>query len=202
MIQVEHGPARRRARAALAVFLLALAACGGEPGDRGDSPAPRLVILYVACTVNKAFLSPYEPSVRFTPELGHFAEGAPAFPIHLGGPVGLDPLQVLHRVPGRISGGLEVATGIHVGGDLDDVARYILEDPVHARAHLRLALGYSGWAGGQLEAELALSSWLPAPPDAELVFGGAGPEVWRKVGRSLGRSAGGLAAQPPDPPGD
>jgi putative transcriptional regulator len=127
------------------------------------------------------------------------AEEAPAFPIYLGGPVGLDTLQVLHRVPERISGGVEVASGIHVGGELADVARYVLEDPEHAQEHLRLALGYSGWAGGQLEAELALSSWLPAPPDPELVFGGEGPDVWRKVVRSLGRSAEGLAEQPPDP---
>jgi putative transcriptional regulator len=127
------------------------------------------------------------------------AEDAPAFPIYLGGPVGLDTLQVLHRAPERVSGGIEVAAGIHVGGELDEVARYLLEDPEGAREHLRLALGYSGWAGGQLEAELALSSWLPAPPDPRLVFGDAGPEAWRRVVRSLGRSAEGLADQPPDP---
>jgi len=84
MIQVEHGPARRlRARAALAVFLLALAACGGEPGEQEHSVAPRLVILYVACTVNKAYLSPYEARVRFTPGFERFAAGARVFRRHV-----------------------------------------------------------------------------------------------------------------------
>jgi arylsulfatase A-like enzyme len=82
MIQVEHGPERRlRARAALALLLLALAGCGGEHGERKRS-APRLVILYVACTVNKDYLAPYEASVRYTPELGRFAAGARVFRRH------------------------------------------------------------------------------------------------------------------------
>jgi len=131
------------------------------------------------------------------PVLG--AEGAPDFPVFIGGPVGLDTLQVLHRVPEHVGGGLEIAAGIHVGGDLDQVARYVLAEPVAARANLRLALGYSGWAGGQLEAELAESAWLPAPPDPALVFGEDGDTVWRRVVRSIGASAEGLADQPPDP---
>jgi putative transcriptional regulator len=126
-------------------------------------------------------------------------EGAPGFPIYVGGPVGLDTLQVLHRVPERITGGIEVARGILVGGELEDVARYVVEDPEAARANLRLTLGYSGWASGQLEAELALSSWLPAAPDPEVVFGREGQEAWRRVVRSLGRTAEGFADEPPDP---
>ena len=42
--------------------LTAASACQQKPS------APRLVILYATCTVNKDFLSPYNPEVRYTPE--------------------------------------------------------------------------------------------------------------------------------------
>lgn len=127
------------------------------------------------------------------------ADDAPAYPVFIGGPVGLDTLQVLHRLPDRIAGGIEVAEGIHVGGELEDVARLVVDDPESARGNLLLALGYSGWAAGQLEAELVQGAWLPAPPSAELVFAGDGQLVWRRVVRSIGEPAEGLADQPPDP---
>jgi len=77
MIQDEKARARRSSgrRAFLVGPLLALTACGAEPGAKRPD-GPRLVILYVACTVNKAFLSPYEARVRFTPEFQRFAAGA------------------------------------------------------------------------------------------------------------------------------
>jgi putative transcriptional regulator len=34
-----------------------------------------------------------------------------------------------------------------------------------------LALGYSGWAAGQLESEIAANGWLHCAADPDLVFG-------------------------------
>jgi arylsulfatase A-like enzyme len=84
MIPDEIARARRlRARATLAALGLALAACGAEPDARESARPPRLVILYAACTVNKAFLAPYEARVRFTPELAAFAAKARVFRRHV-----------------------------------------------------------------------------------------------------------------------
>jgi arylsulfatase A-like enzyme len=47
-----------------------------------DRPQPRLVLLYAPCTVNRLFLSPYDPSVRYTPFLSAFAEGGLVFTKH------------------------------------------------------------------------------------------------------------------------
>ena len=82
MIRDERARARRLFACA-SFAALVLAACGGEPGAKSRPPAPRLVILYVACTVNKAYLSPYEPRARFTPELERFAAGARVFRRHV-----------------------------------------------------------------------------------------------------------------------
>ena len=47
-----------------------------------ESPAPRLVILYATCTVNKDYLSPYKPSIQYTPNLKRFADHATVFTRH------------------------------------------------------------------------------------------------------------------------
>jgi len=55
----------------------------GEPsrdGPRDDQP--RLVLLYAPCTVNKRFLSPYNPQVNYTPRLEAFAREAAVFTRH------------------------------------------------------------------------------------------------------------------------
>jgi putative transcriptional regulator len=45
-----------------------------------------------------------------------------------------------------------------------------------------LALGYAGWAPGQLEAEIQHNGWLHCPPDPELIFG---PDAEAKYARAL-----------------
>jgi putative transcriptional regulator len=42
-------------------------------------------------------------------------------------------------------------------------------------------LGYSGWAPGQLEGELAAGAWLPVPMDEGLLFDVAIAERWEKA---------------------
>ncbi len=44
-----------------------------------------------------------------------------------------------------------------------------------------LALGYAGWAQGQLEAEIQANGWLHASPDNQLVFGADLIDKWTKA---------------------
>ena len=131
------------------------------------------------------------------PQLG--AEDAPELPVFIGGPVGLDTLQVLHCAEKIVPGGVEIAYGVHLGGDLDAIRRYMVEQPEEARRTLRFTLGYAGWGAGQLEEELSGGTWLPAPGTAETVFESDCEGQWRAVVRSIGEGAQGLADQPPDP---
>ena len=118
--------------------------------------------------------------------------------IHAGGPVGLDTLQFVHRVPGRIGGGIELSAGIHLGGDIDQLALFLDERGESASEDVRMILGYAGWGAGQLEAELSGGSWIPASVDPDWVFAADAPGIWRQVVRSLGAAAAGLENLPPD----
>ena len=48
--------------------------------------------------------------------------------------------------------------------------------------HAILALGYAGWAPGQLETEIQSNGWLHCDADADLIFG---DDVDEKYGRAL-----------------
>ena len=54
-----------------------------------------------------------------------------------------------------------------------------------------LALGYAGWAPGQLEQEIQANGWLHCPADSELIFGadisGKYDKALRKIGIDLGQ---------------
>jgi putative transcriptional regulator len=120
------------------------------------------------------------------------------FPVHAGGPVGLDTLQFVHRVPTEIPGGLELGGGLYLGGELDALADFLAAHGDDAQQNVRLIVGYSGWGAGQLEGELALGSWLPAPLDVEALFLPDPHALWRRVVRSLGSETAGLEDLPPD----
>ena len=53
---------------------------------------------------------------------------------------------------------------------------------------LRIYVGRSGWARGQLEAELARGDWTLAPANAEAIFDGKSERPWpERPTRDVGR---------------
>jgi putative transcriptional regulator len=128
----------------------------------------------------------------------HPVLGQSKFPVFLGGPVDHDQLQYVHVVPEAIPGGLSIDGKLWLGGDLDALGKYLVANPRVARRKVRLFLGYSGWSAGQLDNELGMGSWLPAPPALDAIFGEPGEPTWRRVVRSIGREGGSLEQQPPD----
>ena len=57
-----------------------------------------------------------------------------------------------------------------------------------------LALGYAGWAPGQLESEIQNNGWLHCPADSELIFG-APEKKYEKAMRKLGIAPGMLSSE-------
>ncbi|NUP94833.1 MAG: YqgE/AlgH family protein [Planctomycetaceae bacterium] len=119
--------------------------------------------------------------------------------VYVGGPVSLDTLQILHRAPDVIQGGLPLVPGLWIGGELDDIGRLCVDDPTRAERDVRLYLGYSGWGAGQLEGELSSGSWLPAPGKLERIFQFDTERLWRDVITDLGPEFRPLAFEPPEP---
>ena len=120
------------------------------------------------------------------------------YPVFLGGPVDHSTVQFLHTVPDAIPGGFCLDGTLWLGGELEAAARFLAADRARALTSVRIFLGYSGWGAGQLEAELASGSWLPAPSSLEAIFGEAGEGTWRRVVRSLGKEGKDLGDLPPD----
>lgn len=121
-------------------------------------------------------------------------KGAPHHgpPICLGGPVENARGFVLHSMDyesgaGTLSvpGGFGMTATMNI---LEDIARGV--GPKEAI----LALGYSGWGPGQLEAELAENGWLVCDSTFDLVFKAKDPQKWSMALAQLGIDALSLSA--------
>lgn len=114
-------------------------------------------------------------------------------PVHVGGPVERNALVALFRAeksPGEAFAILpRLFLAVHPG-TIDS----LLASPPAA---LRLFTGYSGWAPGQLAAEIARGDWLVLKPDAELALRRDTSTLWRELidrARGTRATAPGIAA--------
>lgn len=100
--------------------------------------------------------------------------------LHLGGPVS-GPLIAIHT--SRSLAEMEIVPGVFFSAQ-----REHLEKLVAAPGEtFRLFVGHSGWAGGQLENELRVGSWLTMPATLEYVFFDES-ELWKKTTKQIGES--------------
>jgi putative transcriptional regulator len=79
---------------------------------------------------------------------------------------------------------LTVGDGLYLCASID-VLRRLIESPDAEREH-RFLLGYAGWGGGQLEAEMAASAWLTVEASKQLIFHTPPEDMWEAAIRSLG----------------
>ena len=96
------------------------------------------------------------------------AAGFAGMPVYFGGPVQTDRGFVLHRPVGDWQATLAVNGNIGLTSSRD-----ILQS-VGSRgepSEIIVTLGYSGWAAGQLEWELAQNAWLTVPASPQVIFG-------------------------------
>jgi putative transcriptional regulator len=104
-------------------------------------------------------------------------------PVHFGGPVEAARGFVLHTADYREAATLVVDGNIAVTATLD-ILRAIGRGEGPRRC--LLALGYAGWAPGQLDSEIQANGWLSVAADAELVFDPDLDGKWQRALAKLG----------------
>ncbi len=102
----------------------------------------------------------------------------PAPPVLFGGPVDIEAAFILHSADYEKGHRQKVIDQIYLSRDPD-----LLSDVVDGKgpAHYLFALGYAGWAPGQLEQELCGEGWLTLPAEAEDIFLTSAESMWHSV---------------------
>src|SRR4029077_5054763 len=104
-------------------------------------------------------------------------------PVHFGGPVEPGRGFVLHTADYREDATLVVGEEFAITATLD-ILRAIGKGEGPRRS--LLALGYAGWAPGQLDAEMQANGWLSVPADFDLVFDSDFDAKWQRALTKLG----------------
>ena len=100
-----------------------------------------------------------------------------------GGPVATDHGFVLHRGEPKWEGSQSIDDEVSLTGSRDVLCAIAAgEGP----SDYLVALGYAGWAPGQLEAEMAENSWLTVQADLRVLFEIAVDDRLGAAGRQLG----------------
>ncbi len=109
----------------------------------------------------------------------------PEVPIHYGGPV--DPVRgfVMHSTEYKRVGTTEISPVVSLTATIE-----ILQDMSVGKGPERatLALGYAGWAPGQLESEIQANGWLTVPADSDIIFDSDPESKWSKALAKIGVS--------------
>lgn len=103
--------------------------------------------------------------------------------IYNGGPVQQDRGFVLHEGSGKWDSTMMVSSEVGMTTSRDILAA--MADNEGPGRYL-IALGYAGWAAGQLEQELAANAWLSVAADPRILFDMPWEERYEASARLLG----------------
>jgi putative transcriptional regulator len=105
--------------------------------------------------------------------------------VFIGGPVAGNQLFLLIRTDKAPEGSFHVFKHTYLSSSMTTL-RHMARDR-KSRRRFRVFAGYAGWAGGQLEQEVARGSWYVLEADEKLVFDEHPSDLWQRL---IGRSSG------------
>jgi putative transcriptional regulator len=105
-------------------------------------------------------------------------KGDTTLDLHWGGPVQSDHVMLLHTDEYKNASTVAVSPGVALS-----VPKEALGDIAAGRGPQRfiVAVGYAGWAAGQLERELEMKGWAVIPGSADLLFDADVAGKWRRA---------------------
>lgn len=104
-------------------------------------------------------------------------------PVYLGGPVETGHGFILHSSDRTWPQSLVINDEISLSS-----SKEALEAIAQGKGPEKflVALGYSGWGGGQMEEEMLANAWLTVSADKEIIFDVANHLRWEKAAKQLG----------------
>lgn len=134
-------------------------------------------------------------------ELIDGVDAATQIPVYCGGPTGQDRMFFIHTLgPDIIPQARPYAPGLYVGGDFDAALAYV-NGGFPVEGCLRFFVGYSNWAEGQLEREIANGQWanIAEAIDPVTLLTGDGDHYWHTTVAALGERFRGWQLLPRNP---
>jgi putative transcriptional regulator len=110
---------------------------------------------------------------------GFVEEQAARHALYFGGPVGLPMILMLARGESVAEGMERIADDVYISSE-----QPVLEAALAATQPglmLRFYIGYSGWAAGQLDFELAHASWYVVAADVDAIFADEPDSLWPRL---------------------
>ncbi|PCJ66707.1 MAG: hypothetical protein COA58_04410 [Bacteroidetes bacterium] len=116
-----------------------------------------------------------------------------------GGPVDLESFNFIHSY-GHITGAIEISNNLYWNGDFKQIQDELKDGSLDAN-NFKFFIGYSGWAPGQLAAELAEKSWIVGELESNYILSSEkeDKDLWKHAIRGIGGEDSLLANSPLDP---
>ena len=111
---------------------------------------------------------------------GEYHKGQSVF---IGGPVDQGRGFILHKSEGEWLSSLKVNNHIALTSS-KDILQAIANN--NGPEDNIVALGYAGWAAGQLEKEIASNTWLNCPADEKIIFNTPVKNRWKAAANLIG----------------
>ena len=137
--------------------------------------------------VNRRMVEPAHEVIRPDPPMNISKD----VHLYVGGPVEPNRAWVLTNQRELDGDALEIVDGVYLSAAPALIRQTLQSSP---SAQIRVVVGYAGWGPGQLDEELATSSWLMAPVQTDLLFDIPEDVMWETAIRRLGAEPSALQA--------
>jgi len=108
---------------------------------------------------------------------------AEQIPVHIGGPVHMDEVFILHGQPFGWQGCLPISENLAISNTVDILAAIARDE---GPQDYLIALGCAGWGPGQLEDELLDNAWLTGAASCDIIFKTDIAMRWEHALREMG----------------